>query len=192
MIKMCRVLAAVIMVVFMGTLSPAETKAAPKAPKAQAKQTTPVAKVDLNSATQAELEKLPGIGPASAKKIIAGRPYSAVSDLAKAGINAKTISKITPQVTVGAAPAATKLSTPAKPTAPKASAPIKTRAAPQAGASAKTAKPVIPPPAGKDMVWVNTESKIFHKPGSRWYGKTKQGSYMTKSEAIKAGYRESK
>jgi len=36
------------------------------------------------------------------------------------------------------------------------------------------------------------DSKIFHKPGSKWYGKTKHGSYMTDSEAIKAGYREAK
>ena len=48
------------------------------------------------------------------------------------------------------------------------------------------------PPAGKDMVWVNTESKIYHKHGSQWYGKTREGSYMTESEAIKAGYRAAK
>jgi len=35
------------------------------------------------------------------------------------------------------------------------------------------------------MVWVNTESG---KPGTRWYGKTKQGKYMTEADAIKAGY----
>ena len=58
--------------------------------------------VNLNSATEKDLEELPGIGPASAKKIIAGRPYSSVADLSKAGIPAKTIEKITPLVTVGA------------------------------------------------------------------------------------------
>jgi len=39
------------------------------------------------------------------------------------------------------------------------------------------------------MVWVNTDSGIYHKPGSRFYGKTKQGKYMTEADAIKAGYR---
>jgi hypothetical protein len=41
------------------------------------------------------------------------------------------------------------------------------------------------------MVWVNTDSGIYHKPGTRWYGKTKQGKYMTKADAVKAGYKAS-
>lgn len=38
-------------------------------------------------------------------------------------------------------------------------------------------------------VWVNTKSGIYHCPGSRWYGGTKQGKYMGECEAKKAGYR---
>jgi hypothetical protein len=38
------------------------------------------------------------------------------------------------------------------------------------------------------MVWVNTNSKAYHKSGSRWYGKTKQGQWMTEADAQKAGY----
>jgi DNA uptake protein ComE-like DNA-binding protein len=41
-----------------------------------------------------------GIGPASAKKIIAGRPYTSVADCSKTGIPAETIEKITPLGTV--------------------------------------------------------------------------------------------
>jgi hypothetical protein len=37
-------------------------------------------------------------------------------------------------------------------------------------------------------VWVNTNSGIYHCPGSRWYGKTKQGKYMSECEVLKAGY----
>ncbi len=38
-------------------------------------------------------------------------------------------------------------------------------------------------------VWVNTRSGVYHCPGSRWYGKTKQGRYVSECEAQKAGYR---
>ena len=37
--------------------------------------------VNINSASQAELEALPGIGPVTAGKIVAGRPYQSISDL---------------------------------------------------------------------------------------------------------------
>src|SRR5271165_2416594 len=70
------------------------------------------AKIDLNSATAEQLETLPGIGKASSKKIINGRPYQSVDDLKGAGISASEIAKITPLVTVGAA------ATPATPVAP--------------------------------------------------------------------------
>ncbi len=40
-------------------------------------------------------------------------------------------------------------------------------------------------------VWVNLDSGIYHKSG-RWYGKTKNGKFMTEEEAKKAGYRRSK
>jgi hypothetical protein len=38
-------------------------------------------------------------------------------------------------------------------------------------------------------VWVNTNSGIYHCPGTRWYGATKEGEYMTQREAQKKGYR---
>ncbi|MBI4039196.1 helix-hairpin-helix domain-containing protein [Candidatus Daviesbacteria bacterium] len=48
-------------------------------------------KVNINTATQAELEALPGVGPVTASKIISDRPYQAVEDL----LNKKIINKST-------------------------------------------------------------------------------------------------
>ena len=38
-------------------------------------------------------------------------------------------------------------------------------------------------------VWVNTASGVYHCPGSRWYGNTKRGEYMTQKQAQERGYR---
>lgn len=43
-------------------------------------------------------------------------------------------------------------------------------------------------PANTDDVWVNTKSGKYWKPGSRYYGKTRQGEYLPEKEAIQKGY----
>ena len=45
------------------------------------------------------------------------------------------------------------------------------------------------PGGGKGLVWVNTSSHVYHYQKSRWYGKTKQGKYMTEEEAKEDGDR---
>jgi hypothetical protein len=38
-------------------------------------------------------------------------------------------------------------------------------------------------------VWVNTKSHVYHCPGTRYYGNTKSGEYMTQADAQKRGSR---
>ena len=54
--------------------------------------------------------------------------------------------------------------------------------------------PVQPPPSveASVQVWVDTHSGIYHYPGRRWYGRTKQGQYMSEGAAQGAGYRASR
>ena len=36
-------------------------------------------------------------------------------------------------------------------------------------------------------MWVNTDTHVYHREGSHFYGTTKKGKYMTEAEAIKEG-----
>lgn len=79
--------------------------------------------VDINNATQKELEGIKGVGAATAKKIIAGRPYKSVDELSKAGIKPKAIDAMKPFVTVGTAQAVPVTETATK-AVTKATAPV--------------------------------------------------------------------
>jgi uncharacterized protein DUF3761 len=62
-----------------------------------------------------------------------------------------------------------------------------------AAKSTKTAaaEPRATPAAGggAGKVWVNTDSKVYHCQGNKWYGTTKKGEYMTEAQAKAAGNR---
>ena len=42
------------------------------------------------------------------------------------------------------------------------------------------------------VVWLNTNSGIYHEKGMRWYGNTKAGAYVCRKEADAAGNRDTR
>ena len=49
--------------------------------------------------------------------------------------------------------------------------------------------PILVQSSESKLVWVNTATVIYHYPGARWYGKTKQGEFMSEADARAKGYR---
>jgi DNA uptake protein ComE-like DNA-binding protein len=91
--------AAVLFALSAGAAAPQKKAApAPKPPAAAAKKAD--TRLDINSAFQVQLEKLPGITRPLAKKIVANRPYRAVDDLKRIGVPPDTIERIRPLVVV--------------------------------------------------------------------------------------------
>jgi hypothetical protein len=106
-------------------------------------------------------------------------PEASVTPAKKHSKKAKAAATATPAPAAASNSAATPEATPA--TTPAA----KKHKAPEPQASQA-------PGGGNGQVWVNTESHVFHKEGSKWYGKTKHGKYMSEADAVKEGDKPSK
>lgn len=61
----------------------------------------PLGKINLNTATQAELETLSGIGPTYAQRIIKARPFKSIEEIMKvSGIGTKLFNRIKDKITI--------------------------------------------------------------------------------------------
>jgi hypothetical protein len=109
------------------------------------------------------------------------------SPAAKHGRKAKTTAVSSRAVSPSPTPAKKTLADFFKPkTSPSPGAAV-APAATGATAAETVAKATSAPGGGHGLVWVNTESHVYHKEGSRFYGKTKKGKYVSEADAIKEG-----
>lgn len=109
---MLRTLSALALIAFTLTIAtlPVHAQATPQAQEATVRQAPKPAPaeavvINLNSATAAELEKLPGVGPATAARIVEYRQkngaFKKIEDLMNVrGIGEKTFLNLKPLITV--------------------------------------------------------------------------------------------
>jgi competence protein ComEA len=104
---MMRVITAIVVVLGLVSVAPAAQEAARPAAKATASSASSGTTINLNTATQAQLETLPGIGKSTAERILEYRQknggFKKVEDLMNVrGIGEKSFLKMKPLITVSA------------------------------------------------------------------------------------------
>jgi hypothetical protein len=188
------------------TASPAEEAASPSPAESPAEATASPAE-EAASPLPAEspaASPSPGKRRAHKKAEATASPAAAESTAAASASPAEKRSrkKAKTEVAAGPAPTTEVAASPAPSASPSKFTlrdlfkPRTSASASPAAASPAPAKPAVTEPAtnapaqggGHGLVWVNTESHVYHREGSRFYGTTK-GKYMTEADAIKEGDR---
>jgi len=152
------------------------------------------------STSETTVSPAPGESPAGAPKAKRGRkkgepgaaasPAAAPATSPAAAPKAKGGRKKT-ETAPNASPSPAKFSLGElfKPKSSAAASPAAISSVPAKNRSAAAATNPPAPGGGHGRVWVNTDSHVYHKEGSRFYGTTKKGKYMTEAEAVKEGNR---
>jgi hypothetical protein len=152
--------------------APAESPAASPA-KHRTRKKVEAAASPAQSPTTASAAESPAASP-KAKRTRKAKAEAAASPAASAAASASPAKKtladfFKPQTSASAAPAAA-------------------NAAPSKATRTGGAMNATPAPGGgPGLVWVNTETHVYHKEGTRFYGKTKKGKYLSEADAIKEG-----
>jgi hypothetical protein len=158
-----------------GVPAPPVAPPTPKAKKAKAKKEKKSKKQEGTTKSATDKEK-----PTDAANATPGATVTPTTTTPSAATTVATPSRVAQPAAAGTT--ATAVKTP------------KTREAKSGKGRTKSDKPAVivrSTPLPGD-VWVNTDTGIYHGAKSKWYGKTKEGTYMSESEAKSRGYRVSK
>jgi hypothetical protein len=152
------------------------------------------------STSETTASPAPGESPAGAPKAKRGRKKAEAGAAASPAATPATSPAAAPKAKGGRkktetaanaspSPAKFSLGDLFKPKSSAAASPAAVSSAPAKNRSAAEATNPPAPGGGHGRVWVNTDSHVYHKEGSRFYGTTKKGKYMTEAEAVKEGNR---
>jgi hypothetical protein len=187
------------------TASPAEEAASPSPAESPAEATASPAEEAASPATAESPTASPSPGKRRAQKkaeaTAAASPAAEESPAAASASPAEKRSRKKAETEVAASsaasPAPAPSASPSKFTLRDLFKPRTSASAGSVAASPAPAKPAVTEPAtnapvqggGHGLVWVNTELHVYHREGSRFYGTSKKGKYMTEQDAIKEGAR---
>ncbi len=136
----------------------------------------------------------PSAAPAGATGMCKDGTYSSAAEKKGACRGHKGVKEWYSDVTAQAAPAAVGGASAASSRAAARPSAKPTREEPPAaerGAAGRSANATAMAPAaggGPGKVWVNTGTKVYHCDGHKYYGTTKQGEYMSESDAKAKGF----
>ena len=171
------------------TASPAEEAASPSPAESPAESPSPGKRRAHKKA-----EATAAASPAAAESTAAASA-SPVEKRSRKKAKTEVAASPAPTTEVAASPAPVPSASPSKFSLGNLFKPKTSTSSGSAAASPAPAKPAVTGPAtnapaqggGHGLVWVNTELHVYHREGSRFYGTSKKGKYMTEADAIKEG-----